>query len=89
MNIKRYLRFYLLSLTGVTIASSYPIYMGILVIQEIQSSGAVPMESYPKYIIPYTPIAIALIFGVLLIPICHKICKLIDPHRKLSLNKID
>lgn len=68
MENKRLLRFYLISLVGIIIASSYPIYMGLRVLGEMKQNGAVPIESYPKYIIPYTPIALALIFGVLLLP---------------------
>ena len=75
MNNKRYLRFYLLSLAGVILASAYPIFMGIRVVGEMLRNGAVPIESYPKYIIPYTPIAIAIIVGVILLPIFNKLTK--------------
>lgn len=72
MNRKKYNKFYIFSLIGIMIASFYPIYMGILVVHEMLQNGAVPLEKYPKYIIPYTPIAIALIFGVLLLPVFQK-----------------
>lgn len=75
MNGRQFRRFYLFSLAGVTAASFYPIYMGILVIREMLFSGAVPIENYPKYIIPYTPIAIAVIGGVLLIPVFQKLLR--------------
>lgn len=78
MNNKLFLRFYLLLLAGVILASSYPIYMGILVITEMLSNGAVPMEIYPKYIIPYTPIAVALMIGTLFLPIFQYIFKKLD-----------
>lgn len=75
MNRKKYNKFYIFSLVGVIAASFYPLYMGVRVIGEMLKDGAVPPERYPKYVIPYTPIAIALIMGVLLIPLfqsCQK-----------------
>ena len=78
MNVKKYRKFYLFSLLGVIAASFYPIYMGIRVAAEMVKNGAVPIESYPKYVIPYTPIATALIFGVLLLPVFQKISKKLD-----------
>lgn len=78
MNVKKYRKFYLFSLLGVLAASFYPIYMGIRVAAEMMKNGAVPLESYPKYVIPYTPIAAALIFGVLLLPVFQKISKKLD-----------
>lgn len=75
MTQKTYRRFCLLSLIGVVIASAYPIYMGVKVVAEMLRYGAVPLESYPKYVIPYTPIAIALILGVLMIPAFQKLSK--------------
>lgn len=78
MDVKKYRNFYLFSLLGVLAASFYPIYMGIRVAAEMVKNGAVPLESYPKYVIPYTPIATALIFGVLLLPVFQKISKKLD-----------
>lgn len=73
MNSKKYYKFYCLSLLIVIIASAYPIYMGVRVVGEMLRNGFVPLESYPKYVIPYTPIAISLILGVLLIPALQKL----------------
>lgn len=73
MGNRRFRKFYIFSLTGVATASFYPIYMGILVLGEMLRNGAVPMENYPKYVIPYTPIALAVIGGVILIPILQKL----------------
>lgn len=78
MKDKSYLKFYLFSLAGVTALSAYPIYMGILAVNEMLRNGAIPMERYPKYIIPYTPISIALILGVLLLPLFQKLGKRLD-----------
>ena len=68
LNVKKYRKFYVFSLMGIMLAAFYPIYMGALVAVEMVRNGAVPLESYPKYVIPYTPIAIALILGVLMMP---------------------
>lgn len=73
MKDKSYRKFYLFSLAGVIAASAYPIYMGILAVSEMLHNGFIPMERYPKYIIPYTPISIALILGVLLLPLFQKL----------------
>ena len=69
MNQKRLRSYYLLSLLGVLLASGYPIYMGITVVSDMIRHGTVYAESYPKYIIPYTPIALALLVGTALIPL--------------------
>lgn len=78
MNAKKYRVFYFLSLLGVIAASFYPILMGVRVISETLKNGAVPLENYPKYVIPYTPIAIAVILGVALIPLFQKMTKKLD-----------
>ena len=78
MNNKCYRKFYLFSLVGIVVASFYPIYMGVLAAAEMLQGGAVPLENYPKYIIPYTPIAIALILGVLLLPLIQKLSRKLD-----------
>lgn len=78
MSNKRYWQLYLCISAGVIAASFYPIYMGIKVVGEMLRSGAVPVESYPKYVIPYTPIAIALILGVLLIPVFQTLSRRMD-----------
>lgn len=78
MNHRHFRRFYLFSFVCVIAASFYPIYMGVQVIKEMLQNGAVPIESYPKYVIPYTPVAIAIIVGVLLIPVFQKLFKKLD-----------
>ena len=69
MENKKFKNYYLLSLLGVLLASCYPIYMGITVIVDMIRYGTVYAENYPKYIIPYTPIALALLVSVALIPV--------------------
>ncbi len=64
--------YYLCSLAGVLIASFYPIWMGVKVVSDMIRFGTVYAEDYPKYIIPYTPIAISVIIGVALMPILVK-----------------
>ena len=73
MNAKKYRNFWLLMLALVIFACAYPIYMGVRVAAEMARSGAVPLENYPKYVIPYTPIAVALIVGVALLPLWQKL----------------
>ena len=75
MENKKFKNYYLLSLLGVILASCYPIYMGITVIVDMIRYGTVYAENYPKYIIPYTPIALALLVGVSLIPVALKYFK--------------
>lgn len=72
MENKTLRKYYLFSLLGVLLASCYPIYMGISVIVDMIRYGTVYAENYPKYIIPYTPIALALLVCVALIPVALK-----------------
>ena len=69
MKNKVFNSYYLCSFAGVLIASFYPIWMGVKVVSDMIRHGTVYAEDYPKYIIPYTPIALAVIIGVALMPI--------------------
>ena len=51
------------------------VYMGIKVIHDMAAYGTVSEERFPKYIIPYTPIAIAVLASVLLLPVLVKKAK--------------
>ena len=73
MKNKLFNRYYLLSCIGVLIVSYYPLSMGVRVITDMIVNGSVMKENYPKYIIPYTPMCIAIIVGVLLMPLCIKL----------------
>ncbi len=73
MKNKQFISYYMLSCVGVLIASYYPLSMGVRVITDMIADGTVLKENYPKYIIPYTPMCIAIIVGVLLIPLCIKL----------------
>lgn len=75
MKSKSFNRYYLLSCLGVLIASYYPLSMGVRVITDMLMNGTVMKENYPKYIIPYTPISVAIIVGVLLMPLFIRIFK--------------
>lgn len=77
MNVKNkaFNRYCLLSCLGVLIASYYPLSMGVRVITDMLVNGTVMKENYPKYIIPYTPISVAIIAGVLLMPLFIKVFK--------------
>ena len=75
MKSKSFNRYYLLSCLGVLLASYYPLSMGVRVITDMLTSGAVMKENYPKYIIPYTPISVAIMIGVILIPLFIRLFK--------------
>lgn len=71
----KYKNFYLLSLLGVVLASVYPIYMGVVTLGSYLQNGYINTSDYPKYIIPYTPICIALIASAALMPLIFKLFK--------------
>ena len=75
MRNKRFNRYYLLACLGVLLASFYPLWMGVRVIADMIMDGTVLKENYPKYIIPYTPISIAILVFVGLMPVCMGKCK--------------
>ena len=75
MRNKRFNRYYLLACLGVLLASFYPLWMGVRVIADIIMDSTVMKENYPKYIIPYTPISIAILVFVGLMPVCMGKCK--------------
>ena len=67
--MSKFKKYWLLTLCGVFIASFYPLYMGFSVVHDMIASGTVYQEDYPKYIIPYTPISLAVITAVILMPV--------------------
>lgn len=75
MKNKKLRNYCLLSLLGVAVVCFYPLYMGVRVVFDMIKDGTVMKENYPKYIIPYTPVAVALIVGVLLLPLFMKYMK--------------
>ena len=71
----KYKNFYLLSLFAIILASVYPIYMGVATMGSYLNNGAIDVADYKKYIIPYTPICIALIVSTALMPLIFKLFK--------------
>lgn len=75
MKHKSFRNYYLFACIGVLVASYYPLSMGIRVITDMITEGTVMKENYPKYIIPYTPISIAIILGMFCMPLCIKLLR--------------
>lgn len=75
MNRKNYYKYWLAIFAALLMLCVYPIYMGVKSISIMASNGFVPIEDYPKYIIPYTPIALAVLFGTLLMPLIQRLFK--------------
>ena len=73
MKNKTFRWFYLLSLVGVTAAAFWPFCMGVRVIRDMIVQGTVMSEDYPKYIIPYLPVALAVLVGVALMPLLMRV----------------
>ena len=66
---------YLISLGTILLLSSYPLWMGVKVLSAHLRVGYVDAADYPKYVIPYTPIALALIIAAALLPLAVKYAK--------------
>lgn len=75
MKNKTFRYYYILSMICILTASSYPLYMGVKVVTDMIQNGTVLAEDYPKYIIPYTPICLAIIIGTLILPLALKFFK--------------
>lgn len=75
MKSKAFKNYYIFSILITFIMSFYPLYMGICVVSDMITKGIVLGEDYPKYIIPYTPISLAIIVGVVLMPLVIKFTK--------------
>lgn len=73
MKDNKFRRYYLIACIGILAASYYPLSMGVRVITDMIVNGSVLKENYPKYIIPYTPMSIAVIIGLVLMPLCMKL----------------
>lgn len=71
----KYKTFYSLSLLTVILLSVYPLYMGIITLFTYFQNGTVPATDYKKYIIPYTPICLALIVCIALMPLVFRLFK--------------
>lgn len=73
MGDRLFRKYHLFSCTGVLAASLYPLWMGVRVVTDMLRNGVVHQEDYPKYIIPYTPVCLAVFTGVLLMPLCMRL----------------
>ncbi len=69
---RKFRYYWLFALLGTLAVSAYPIYMGLKVLRSMAMYGFVPQRNYPKYIIPYTPVAIAVIVAVCLMPVLFR-----------------
>lgn len=69
---QKYRNYCLLSAVGILVLCLYPILMGVRVCAGMITEGSIPVERYPKYVIPYAPIALSLIAGVGLMPVYQK-----------------
>ncbi len=76
MNQKTFYRYWFFVCLGLLLASFYPLLMGVRVVGDMLLEGTVLKENYPKYIIPYTPIALGLLAGVALLPVFRKLGRL-------------
>ncbi len=72
---RKYLSFYLGSLFLILAVSAYPLYMGVKTMLYYMSEGAVRAEDYPKYVIPYAPMCVAIILAALLLPLFYRLFK--------------
>ena len=68
-------KYYFWSFIVILLLSFYPLLMGVQVLAAYFSNGYVSDIDYPKYVIPYTPIAIALIITVAVHPLVNGFCK--------------
>ena len=75
MKNKTFRWFYALSMLGVLLACAWPLCMGVRVVRDMIVQGTVMGEDYPKYIIPYLPVALAVIIGVALMPLLIGYCR--------------
>lgn len=75
MKNKSFIKYYILSVIGTLLVSFYPLYMGVKVVRDMALDGVVQAENYPKYVIPYTPVSLAIIIGVALMPLMIKFAK--------------
>lgn len=65
---RRFLKYYVFALSLTLALCAYPLFMGIKAAYRSAKLGAVPVEEYPKYVIPYAPIGISVLIFVLLMP---------------------
>lgn len=72
---KSFVLFWALAVIGTVALCWYPLSMGVRVLSDMIANGTVRSEDYPKYVIPYTPISLAVIAGVILLPAAQRYLK--------------
>jgi len=60
---------YFISLGAILLLCAYPLWMGAKILAAHFRDGYIVAADYPKYVIPYTPIAVALIVCAALLPL--------------------
>lgn len=70
-----YGKYWLFAAAVVLLLGAYPLCMGLRIFEAWRVSGMVLQENYPKYVIPYTPIAVSVLAGTLLLPLAGKLVK--------------
>ncbi len=73
--MKKENKYYLVSLLIIILLSIYPIYMGGITMTSYIRNQYVAVGNYPKYIILYTPLCIALIIIIAIMPLTIKLFK--------------
>lgn len=73
--MKAFRRYWIIMMAGLSVLSAYPLYMGIRVVSDMAVKLVVAEEDYPKYVIPYAPIAIAVIAAAALMPIAVRLSR--------------
>lgn len=73
--MSKFKKYWIFAVCGTLLASFYPLYMGFRVVSDMLTQGTVFQEDYPKYIIPYTPISLAVITSVILMPAIFRVAK--------------
>lgn len=72
---RKYWLYWAIALIIICAMAYYPIRMGLKVTGDMARQGFVLQEDYPKYVIPYTPIACAVLAAVLLMPVIQRVFK--------------
>ncbi len=74
--MKRELKlYYICTAAAVLLLCAYPVYMGTAVLRDMAANGAVSSENYPKYMIPYTPVSLAVLAGTAAAPLLMRLKK--------------
>lgn len=73
--MSKFKKYWLFALLGVVCIAAYPIYMGGYVFYTMVTQGTLLAEHYPKYVIPYAPIALAVLAATALMPVFYRYAK--------------